>query len=889
MEGTLDYRWQKNGMALGGIGAGSVEICQNGELREWEICNMGKWGSPDVRKQKKLYDYDAHVLPFTVRAKLAGKAPVVRRLCHDRDNGEFRSLMYSWYKEIEKIRWNPDFPVCRLQYEDSGLPIKIEAEFASPFVPGQEALAGTPGFYVTFTITNPSDQEAEVSILGKLKNPVNRGMEQRRLRNQLTTEKGCAQIVMKSDSKKANASNGSLAWSVSADEVSWILGEFEPYFKNYVMNSRFGVTEESYLFDFRDTGKLPNLGTETLPEFGTELTEEEISLMDEQELDALFEKLLQIACVRHPYDRVHRFDEALLTQPEMKREFVLAIIRQLKRIFPDENGQENWGDSALCGSCKLAPGESREIRFAVGWHFPNHFGDSGRFEGHWYAKRFSDAGEVVAYLNQEREAILPAVKAFSALLKNTSMSKELADAWSDHLSTLIKCSWWTKRGEFGMWEGSCGFHTTDITYQGSFGILALFPDLQKKQMEMGAKFQRGDGRVHHFFTPDLSGVDNGYDRVDMNPQFVLLVCRDYLWTGDREYLARMWPHIEKAMDNTQLLDGDGDGLPDHDTRANTYDAWAMQGTPAYIASLWLAALKAAVRMAQDLGTQDRAAAWEALLEKGSKAFVEKLWNGRYFSLWADGDKQDDCCMTDQIDGQWYARLLGLGNFLPQDKIDTATDCILSENFRPESGLVNASYPAQAPPTLYTWKNVQMESNWSGIEYSFASFLLENGRYKEAAQIVETVERRHTQNGRRFNHEECGEHYYRALASWAVLQSLTGLKADMPREKLSFSPALPELTAPWFVPGAYGKLSIADNKIRIECLGGSMKLKQLGIRTGMEKAVVTTMGAAAENAAGAAPCVQTYADGFLTLEFADGLKLCSGIGVELAVPQNMYSV
>lgn len=112
---------------------------------------------------------------------------------------------------------------------------------------------------------------------------------------------------------------------------------------------------------------------------------------------------------------------------------------------------------------------------------------------------------------------------------------------------------------------------------------------------------------------------------------------------------------------------------------------------------------------------------------------------------------------------------------------------------------------------------------------------------------------------------------------------------MPREKLSFSPALPELTAPWFVPGAYGKLSIADNKIRIECLGGSMKLKQLGIRTGMEKAVVTTMGASAENAAGAAPCVQTYADGFLTLEFADGLKLCSGMGVELAVPQNMYSV
>lgn len=53
MEGTLDYRWQKNGMALGGIGAGSVEICQNGELREWDICNMGKWGKPGCAETEK--------------------------------------------------------------------------------------------------------------------------------------------------------------------------------------------------------------------------------------------------------------------------------------------------------------------------------------------------------------------------------------------------------------------------------------------------------------------------------------------------------------------------------------------------------------------------------------------------------------------------------------------------------------------------------------------------------------------------------------------------------------------------------------------------------------------------------------------------------------------
>ena len=54
-----------------------------------------------------------------------------------------------------------------------------------------------------------------------------------------------------------------------------------------------------------------------------------------------------------------------------------------------------------------------------------------------------------------------------------------------------------KDGRFGLWEGlgSCGFHTTDITYHASFGLTSLFPELQKRQMRMGAAFQREDGRV----------------------------------------------------------------------------------------------------------------------------------------------------------------------------------------------------------------------------------------------------------------------------------------------------------------------------------------------------------------------------------------------------------
>ena len=86
-----------------------------------------------------------------------------------------------------------------------------------------------------------------------------------------------------------------------------------------------------------------------------------------------------------------------------------------------------------------------------------------------------------------------------------------------------------RNGASSAWEGygSCGFHTTDITYQGSFGILGIVPEPSEKQMEMGAKSSVRTDVCTHFFTIDLSAVDDGYDRVDMNPQFVLLVCKDY--------------------------------------------------------------------------------------------------------------------------------------------------------------------------------------------------------------------------------------------------------------------------------------------------------------------------------------------------------------------------
>ncbi|RXZ78407.1 hypothetical protein EBB07_27060 [Paenibacillaceae bacterium] len=575
MQTIINQKMQRNGMALGGIGTGTVEINQNGVLQNWHIFNLGQWASREAKKHKldNLYDYETHVLPFYIRTKQGTDLPKVRKLSHDMDAGEFRSVMYSWHKEVKEIQYT-------------------------------------------------------VSLLGKLKNSVNRGLANRELRNRLHRGDDHIAITMSSNSTDAHQQNGSISFSVSGGENSYIQGDFARSFANSVLGGEFGITEQSYLFDFRETGKLPNLGSETYPEAIVRLADDELEQLSDTQILEVLAQILDIASSKPPYQRIQEIDPALLANREGKLKFIRLIQKQMRTIELDDEGHEAWGDAALCSNLTLKPGEKRDIRFIVSWHFPNHYSDQGRFVGHQYANWFEDAQDVNDYMNANADAILSKVRGFAHTLAQSDAPASFVHHWFNQLNTITKCSWWSKSGDFAIWEGygSCGFHTMDITYQGSFNLLALFPDLQLGQMELGARFQREDGRVHHFFTPDFCSVDDGFDRVDMNPQYVLLVCRDYLWTGDTGYVKKLWPSIIKAMDSIEQLDRDGDGLPDTETGSNTYDAWHFRGTPSYISSLWLAALLAASRLAADLGERELQAKWQSLLATGRKSFEQKLWN-----------------------------------------------------------------------------------------------------------------------------------------------------------------------------------------------------------------------------------------------------------------------
>ena len=821
MAKIISHQIHKSGIALGGIGTGSVELFPDGEFHQWQIANVPRWTSQLWEGDGDDGESSTGALSFWVRVQKNGRAPIVRKLGMKTDSKDFTYRMYAWNKPVEEIEFDGRFPVCDLSYNDSALDADVKMRAISPFVPHDTKASSTPGFYLDFTLSNPTDEELTVSLLSTLEpNFCNRGG----CVNELYRDGYTTGIFLNTppvyhwDSNFTEADRGSVCLSAQGGDISYITAEHFRFLREYVTGTVLGVSQESVLFGFRDRGTLPN----------SEVNERPIRLPSHSQIPDLSDEAIDRYIENfsaYPFAQSHleRLKHTSENFPSTRQEKV-NFLRVMKNVT--EKMGDDFGSCALCSKITLAPGESKNVRFVLSWYFPNHFSRYHVRLGHYYENNFADAREANRYLVSTPE-IAEKAASFADLLYNTDMPDFYPEAWSTHLSTIVKDSWYLKDGKFGLWEGLgyCGFHTTDITYHASFGLLALFPELQKAQMEMGVPFQREDGRVHHFFTPDLDHVDNGYNRIDMNNQFVLMVCRDYLYTGDRGYLERMWVPVQKAMDSIGRLDTDGDGLPDNDTSHNTYDAWKFSGTPTYICILWLSALRAAVKIADLLGESERKAAWNAILERGLRSLEERLWNGEYYDLWRSDDENgttvDSCLMTDQLDGEWFTRMSGIESNLTDDRVRAVLSRIFTSNFDPEQGLINATCPEGKPMSVMTYKNCQADAVWTGIGYLFAALAMSVGLSDISDTVVKSIHDTQMRFGHFWDHWECGFRYTRPLSSWTTMLSASGMTVDVAEKKLSFSPYREKLTVPFAFDSVLGTVSFDGENCTVKTICGSL--------------------------------------------------------------------
>jgi len=814
-----------SGAPLGGIGTGFVEIRPDGCFYEWHIFNSGPWAqnAPSTTAPPAP---GPQYLRFVLRvAKASGGTPQVRRLYLRSDENDLYSL--PMLQDLESIEYYAQFPITELRYYDSTLPVETSARVFSTMIPGNARDSATPGFHVVYTIKNASTEAVAASLVGFMDNPLASALTDRKLTNALSRENGATRILFDTAAQSDFPSGiGNMCFSVTGGEHSFITGTFHEYAwpgTAQWQTARVKWMVISVIEELISAGKLPNTSGETDPRIGL-LSLPAIEALPAAGVRDLMQRLSADALL------ARIFADAHAANPDGGVEADRALLTEVVENLSGKEGYSDltWGTGALASSIHLEPGQTAEIRFTLTWFFPNHLTVNGRYLGHMYANWFHDAAAVNSFLCSNYASHRASTEEFARTLSDTSLGDAMAFCWSGQLSTLVTNTWWTRDGSYAIWEGlgCCGLSTTDVDYQGSFPILALFSELKLSQMKQIIAFQNDLGQVPHNYYGDVQQVDKGFMRVDMNSQFVMMACRDYLWTGDREYLITMWPHIVRAMAFTESLDTNGDSLPDRDTGLQSYDQWRMRGSPSYIASLWIGALRAAIRIAVDLDKGNEAKRWSELLAKASASFDEVLFNGEYYSLWVDGPVRDELCMTDQVSGEWFSHLIGLPGTLSREKLNLAIGSIFKYNFNPEFGLHNATGPRKGRDLL-ALNNLQAGGLWSGIEFAFASLLMDHGRYADGVKIVETIHRRYLRAGQPWNHVECGGHYSRAMSSWSTMLAATGFKPDLPNSCIEISPAVAgDFCAPWVTASGYGSIRRAGRTLSVTCASGKLVFQRL---------------------------------------------------------------
>ena len=114
MPKIITTKTHSSGIALGGIGAGSVELFPDGEFHSWLIANQPRITKVCFEDKADDGESSTGALSFYVREKKPDGKRVVRKLGMKTDADDFTYRMFSWNKPVEKIEFDGKFPVAEL-------------------------------------------------------------------------------------------------------------------------------------------------------------------------------------------------------------------------------------------------------------------------------------------------------------------------------------------------------------------------------------------------------------------------------------------------------------------------------------------------------------------------------------------------------------------------------------------------------------------------------------------------------------------------------------------------------------------------------------------------------------------------------------------------------
>jgi len=743
---------------LGGIGTGNISIGARGELKDWEIFNKPGKGNKlplsffSIYTREYTRDSDKKITAKILESKI--KPPYSGP--HGYRSGVLDGLgELAGLPRLDKAEMKVEYPFVNIDFQDSRLPVRMTLEAFTPFIPLNPDDSGIPCCIFRYKAKNITNGPVDVTVAFSLLNVVGYDGEEIKFedfygnRNELRTEGKISGIYMYSEKfTRDHPKYGSLAVIVPETEItakpSWLKGEWWD-----------GVQ------DFWD-------------DFST--------------------------------------DGLLEPQSETK-----AIGSDMKLDMYSLLSPGSIGIPAT-----LRPGEEKEFVFILTWHFPN------RIKGWWkisgqenetirnhYALLFEDAWDVGRYVIGNLHRLTEESRKFSSALYSSSFPDFVLDAVSSNITVLrSNTCFWLENGYFFGWEGisdrdgSCHGSCTHV-WNYAQTLAFLFPSLERSMRDIEFSLETDGEGAMAFRNQQVFGWEkfNFPPAADGQLGTIIRLYREWKISGDDSFLKKLWPRAKKAMDFAfPRWDTDGDFVLDS-KQHNTYDT-EFYGLNSMTGSMFYGALKAAAEMAMAMGEPETARRYEKALTLGSCRMDELLWNGEYYIQLLDDENKykyqyGSGCLSDQLVGQYLCHVTGLGHVLPEEHVRKAVYSVFKYNFvenfgdfpslrrtyalNDEKGLVLCTWPKGGRPRH---PMVYCDETWTGVEYSVAASLIYEGFVEEGLKLVKAVRDRYDGYKRNpWNEVECGHHYARSMASWAVLLALSGFVCDIPAKRIYFNPRI----------------------------------------------------------------------------------------------------
>lgn len=470
---------------------------------------------------------------------------------------------------------------------------------------------------------------------------------------------------------------------------------------------------------------------------------------------------------------------------------------------------------ALGRTMKLAAGQSATVTFVVVWHFPN-LTLIGNLKGRQYAGRFADAAAVAAYVAKNAERLLAATRLWRDTWYDSTLPYWFLSRTFANTSTLATSTCYRLRdGRFWAWEGvGCCEGTCTHVWHYAHAMGRLFPELERDQRErvdFGLAFDAKTGIIRH-------RAEFGHPfAVDGQCGTILRAYREHQMSADGEFLKRVWPKVKRATEALIERDKERSGIlygPMH----NTLDAdW--YGVVPWIVGLYHATLRAAERMAGEVGDEVFARSCRGHFEKGVHALDRKTWKEEYGYFVHVGDDQHltevgsyDGCHIDQVFGQSWAWQVGLGRVMDEKHTRQALKSLWRFSVAPDvgpfrkvnkpgrwyampgdGGLLMVTFPFGRPKAVTgpgAWSAMYFNECMSGFEWQVAGHMLWEGMVTEGLAVARLIhDRYHPRLRNPYNEIECSDHYARAMASYGAFLAACGFAYHGPKGHIAFAPRL----------------------------------------------------------------------------------------------------